>query len=462
MNTFNTKYGLVTLLKNERFIGDAFKNGNYWDEDTLFKLKKYINPDKNILEIGGHCGTSTIVYASYLNNNSKIFVYEPQEIMFKLLNKNITQNNLQDKIISYNSGVFCYEGIGIMNNIDLDGGGGLVNKRYNEENDLLCNFGGIGLGNDGETIQLTTIDSMKLSNVGFIHCDAQGSESYIFYSSLNTININKPFILYENNKAYSKFLYDQVSTTYPEYKNKNEIDIKDYCINKLNYTSIDKFNNSIDDLLIPPQENFNKIIHITNKNIDEKLIKIKQQWEQLNPDYKIELYDDERCLIFLEKYFGKKYCDIFNFIEHGQIKADFFRVCILYVYGGIYADADIEPYVSLKEFVPDDIEFMTCISYNYNTYQTYFSYNPHFIVSKKYNFKILEIISKYEILYNNRTKVKYDYWKWSICSLFTDIHKFEIQLDTENTFIINNKKYAFLIEEIKILSNNKIFNFYNF
>jgi hypothetical protein len=62
--------------------------------------------------------------------------------MYNLLVKNINHNNLQHKIIPHNLGVFCYTGEGTMNDIDLDGGGGVVKKRYNEEINEYCNFGG--------------------------------------------------------------------------------------------------------------------------------------------------------------------------------------------------------------------------------------------------------------------------------------------------------------------------------
>jgi FkbM family methyltransferase len=251
-NTYNTKYGLITLYKNEYFIGNEFKNGKYWDIDTLLKLQIYISPNRNILEIGGHCGTSSIVYSSFLNNKQKIYVYEPQQNIYKLLVQNINQNNLQNKIIPYNLGVFCYEGNGQMNNTDLDGGYGVVLKRYNEENNLGCNFGGIGLGDDGENIKLTTIDNMKLDNIGFIHCDAQGSENFIFSKGIETIKKYRPVILYENNELYGKYLYDNVCKSYPNYNKESKFDIKKYCMEQLNYSHfIDRFNRSIDILLIP-------------------------------------------------------------------------------------------------------------------------------------------------------------------------------------------------------------------
>lgn len=252
MNTYRTNYGLVTLYQNEVYIGNEFKNGGYWDIDTLLKLRAYILPDRNILEIGGHCGTSSIVYSSFLNNENKIYVYEPQRNMYNLLVRNINQNNLQNKIIPYNSGVFCYEGNGRMNNIDLDGGGGIVTKRYNEENNLGCNFGGIGLGCDGEDIKLTTIDNMNLDNIGFIHCDAQGAENFIFSKGIDTITKCRPVIYYENNELYGKYLYDSVCKSYPTYNEESKFDIKKYCMEQLNYSKfIDKFNGGIDTLLIP-------------------------------------------------------------------------------------------------------------------------------------------------------------------------------------------------------------------
>lgn len=244
-------YGKITLYKNETYIINSFNNGYYWDIDTLKQLKQYIDPNRNILEIGGHCESSSIVYSSFLNNENKVYVYEPQSNMYNLLVKNINQNNLQNKIISFNAGVFCYNGEGKMNNIDLDGGGGEVYKKYNEENNLKCNFGGICLGSNGEIIKLVTVDSMNLDNIGFIHCDAQGSESFIFSRAIETIKKYRPVILYENNKEYAKYLYNTVCLNYMAWKEEATFDLKKYCMETLNYSKcIDKYNNSIDTLLI--------------------------------------------------------------------------------------------------------------------------------------------------------------------------------------------------------------------
>lgn len=251
--TFNTKYGKISLLKNEGIIGKIFRQGKYWEEDNLLTMRKYIDPNRDILEIGGHCGTSSIVYSKF--TNKKIFVYEPQQNMYELLVRNIYQNNLQHKIIPFNLGVFCYSGVGTMNNIDLDGGGGNVKKRYTEEQNLDCNFGGICLGTDGEAIHLTTIDEMKFDDnvdIGYIHCDAQGSENFIFSKGTKLIMEHRPIILYENNIKYGQYLYNNVCKAYPNFKRESEFDVKNFCMNELKYkTCFDPVNNSYDTLLIP-------------------------------------------------------------------------------------------------------------------------------------------------------------------------------------------------------------------
>ena len=253
MQTYTTKYGLITLYTNELYIGKTFKENKYWDEETLLKLHEYIDPNRNILEIGGHCGTSSIVYSYFINDDKKVYVYEPQKNLYNLLVQNINQNNLQDKIIPNNLGVFCYEGHGKMNDIDLDGGGGVVLKRYNEENNLDCNFGGIGLGGNGEEITLTTIDNMELNDIGYIHCDAQGSENFIFSKGIETIKKNRPVILYENYELSGSYLYDNVCKTYiNNHTEESKFDIKKYCMEELNYSNyIDWFNNGVDTILIP-------------------------------------------------------------------------------------------------------------------------------------------------------------------------------------------------------------------
>ncbi len=254
-HTYSTRYGKITLYKNEAYIANEFKKGSYDDIKSLMELKQYIDPEKNILEIGGHCGTSSVIYSSFLKGNSKIYIYEPQKNLFKLLCRNIFQNNITNAVPN-NKGVFCFNGKVKMNHIDIDGGRGIVEKRYTNEGDKPCNFGGIGIGGLGEEIEVVKIDDMGLDNVGYIHCDAQGSENYLFSTGQELIKRCRPVIYYENlgntDAWYCKAMFNNVKSNYPQYSENSLFDIEKFCLGELGYTKVvKKLHGSLNDILIP-------------------------------------------------------------------------------------------------------------------------------------------------------------------------------------------------------------------
>jgi len=158
-----------------------------------------------------------------------------------------------------------------------------------------------------------------------------------------------------------------------------------------------------------------KVIYMCHKKLDK--IKIySQNWKKLNPDYEIKLYDDTLCKEFLLNEYSQLHLDIFNFLKDGPIKSDFWRICILNKYGGLYVDADIEPLVPLNNFIENNDDFVTCISTNFNKDWLPWQFNPHFILCNKNNKILQNSINKYIEKYNN--KDSYDYWGWSICVHF--------------------------------------------
>lgn len=182
-------------------------------------------------------------------------------------------------------------------------------------------------------------------------------------------------------------------------------------------------------------------------------------WIKLNPDYEIKLYDDEMCKKFLLYEYSQHYLDVFNFLKDGPIKADFWRICILYKYGGLYVDADIEPLVPLSDYIEDDDDFVTCISTNPAC-----QFNPHFILCNKNNELLSNAIERYVSSYEKN--IPYSYWGWSICMLFT----IEGVIEKKSQILyIGKQKYKFLYEQQyikceyngKVVFNNRYDNYRN-
>jgi mannosyltransferase OCH1-like enzyme len=70
--------------------------------------------------------------------------------------------------------------------------------------------------------------------------------------------------------------------------------------------------------------------------------KVYENIKKYAPEYQHVVYDDKQCIDFLRKEYGEKYVKIFNNFERGGHKADLFRYCYLYKYGGIYLDIKTE------------------------------------------------------------------------------------------------------------------------
>ena len=190
-----------------------------------------------------------------------------------------------------------------------------------------------------------------------------------------------------------------------------------------------------------------KDIYMCNHKIgtNEKIMALK--WKKLNPDYKIHLYSDFACAEFITKHFSREYIKCFLKLKDGPIRADFWRLCILYKNGGVYSDIDNLPYVAINSFKEKDIDLLTCIADHESLV-----YNPNLIIVKKNNPLIKEVLDWY---INRIKKVPYSYWSYSIMVAFSYIIKIHNFKKKEGVYNYKNNR-------IQLLSENKHSDMYKF
>ena len=70
------------------------------------------------------------------------------------------------------------------------------------------------------------------------------------------------------------------------------------------------------------------------------------KWRVTNPDWMYVFWTDASSRAFVAKYF-KPLLKTYDGLEFGVQKADMFRYIVLYAFGGVYADVDVEPLKSL-------------------------------------------------------------------------------------------------------------------
>jgi len=88
-----------------------------------------------------------------------------------------------------------------------------------------------------------------------------------------------------------------------------------------------------------------KIIFQTHKSKEyifrkPKVLNAVVSWKQLEPEYKYYFYDDQACEKFMSEKMGGDIYEAYRRLPMAVMRADLFRYCIIYYYGGIYADSD--------------------------------------------------------------------------------------------------------------------------
>jgi mannosyltransferase OCH1-like enzyme len=121
-----------------------------------------------------------------------------------------------------------------------------------------------------------------------------------------------------------------------------------------------------------------KIIFQTYHDKSKIPIKVYDNIKKYAPNYQHIIYNDKEIIDFLSKNFDKNVVDKFKELS-GAHKADLFRYCILYVYGGIYLDIKTELIGPLNKIFKyqNDIDVYSVLSINKGTiYQGIIATHP--------------------------------------------------------------------------------------
>jgi len=106
-------------------------------------------------------------------------------------------------------------------------------------------------------------------------------------------------------------------------------------------------------------EILNKTIYMTYKK--QVPTHVFERWKALNTDYEIDFSLDDDCINFLKDNFNDYIVELFRTLPRGMYKADLWRLCKLYINGGVYADVDLIPHLNIDS-LDKNISFYSCMS----------------------------------------------------------------------------------------------------
>lgn len=155
-----------------------------------------------------------------------------------------------------------------------------------------------------------------------------------------------------------------------------------------------------------------RTIFLTYKSRDAVPPPVVEKLRKTNPAYDVRVFGDDECSSFLEEHWPAGYGAFFRKIPDGPIKADFWRACVVYTFGGVYLDADVDLKVPLDDFL--DRAAVLCTSGS----KTPGCVNPIILAAPRRS-PVLKRCA--ELMYEMREQA-YSYWGYSICKhLFTSL-----------------------------------------
>jgi FkbM family methyltransferase len=182
----------VTCIKNDCTITPYLRTGKLWGDNMEKFVKELYEPDTNMIDIGAHIGTFSLIMSKYLSNNCKIYSFEP--VFYDILVKNINDNNLDKNIIVFNKGLSNKNQSFPPFNLDITQNTGYgcfsFKKIQNEELKFTDH-------SNSDGINFNKLDDFNFENVSFIKLDVEFFENEILEGALNTLLHNKPTILIE-------------------------------------------------------------------------------------------------------------------------------------------------------------------------------------------------------------------------------------------------------------------------
>ncbi len=198
--TVDTKNGLLSFYNKDRTLGRSLSverefefGGMHACVKLLVDNKHIVEPEKGtVMDVGGYIGMIGIGFLTAKLFN-KALMFEPNPDSFKLIERNIKQNNMTDQIQAFNLGLSNEESELIME---------LSHKNYGDHR--IRKEGAVDAGYYNEdkrqTIQVraTTLDNfvtenpaIDFDNVKMIWMDIQGHEGNFFEGATGFIKKHK-------------------------------------------------------------------------------------------------------------------------------------------------------------------------------------------------------------------------------------------------------------------------------
>ncbi|HTI07078.1 MAG TPA: FkbM family methyltransferase [Puia sp.] len=190
------KYGDFMVLNTDLGISKTIIDTGAWAEKDINLFKQLIKPGFTVCDIGANIGHHTVVFSSLAGKDGRVYAFEPQEYIFRLLNTNLLLNDC-DNARAFKLAVGNEKSQLKMWPVD-----------YKKED----NFGALGISqvegkavsdHPGEMVDVVSGDEFLSDlctdgrTIDFIKIDVQTFELYVLQGLTRVLQTSKPALFLE-------------------------------------------------------------------------------------------------------------------------------------------------------------------------------------------------------------------------------------------------------------------------
>jgi len=194
----NEKNQVVMLNSNKTYILpqviiDYYSVRGLFESNMIEWCKQFCKKDQVFLDIGAHTGTYSISFANLVK---EVHAFEPQKNTYYALCGGVALSNLHN-ITCHHFGLGSEDQVGekVLKIVSNDGGGSSLHATQNILRE--------------ERIEVRTLDSLHLDNIGFIKMDVEENEYYVLLGAGETLKrSNYPPIVFEYNYDHNNAKYE--------------------------------------------------------------------------------------------------------------------------------------------------------------------------------------------------------------------------------------------------------------
>lgn len=163
-------------------------SGEFYEQQLLDKMAENYQGG-NIIDVGANIGNHSVYLGDIVTGGSKVFSFEPFDRAFRLLSRNVFQNDLAMKVRTFQCGVGADKGeANVMSNVKSNLGAA-----------RLISAEGAGPVDSANTIRVESLDRIfdSTSPIAIIKIDVEGMEPNVLVGAKNLLSQQSPDVYIE-------------------------------------------------------------------------------------------------------------------------------------------------------------------------------------------------------------------------------------------------------------------------